>query len=200
MHEILPQNTLTIAQSFKKFYDYSIIFNQILVEWNPNNPDRLDFPYALNHPRDSSIIEFYKDLYELIAKNLTVLICFFNIEKRGNFLSFPTNPNTNKKYAKNLPEFIQNPNAIKFLLLKEETFFYDWINPPINKDLRNAIGHNSLEYDEVNKIIKYHKKGGKIESLSYEIFILMIIGLIYRLYQFNSLNKDIYSIILHTKP
>lgn len=198
--DILPNNILKISQYFIDFYEFSSNFSQIIIEWDPENPDTFKFPNVLNNPKSSKIIEFYKDGYELIAQNITTLIGIMNLERRGNFNSFPRNPYRSKEiFAKNIRDFHLKENGPKFDLLKEEPVFFNWITPPIDKNMRNAIGHKNLEYDEINRLITYSTKNGRTFQISYENFLLMCLGILYRLYQLNTLNKNLFNYIISSK-
>jgi hypothetical protein len=142
----------------------------------------LDFDeeYAANQiPMRVSAKEFdaYKDLYkdisEIISRQLVLVAGLNNLLKRGDANAFvPKLTNSGKDLAPaTLNAFADVALGSKQDLIDD--CWYDVLDGSLSNQLRNAIAHYKTEYDEVTQLVTYYpKREGMAQDQGEQIYFL----------------------------
>ncbi|HEO8422555.1 MULTISPECIES: hypothetical protein [Niallia] len=101
--------------------------------------------------------QFYVDVYEVITEMLELIVAYNNLKYRGDFLLMKEirsdvvslDDYTNKLKSK----------GIKLSFIDGNEAFDNIVYPHLNKELRNAIGHNTYKIDIQSQQITYFPKG-----------------------------------------
>lgn len=146
------------------------------------------------------IKQFYLDLYETLANLLIIPTAIDNINNRDEANSFIDND----AGIVSLDKFISASKANRFHLYNVDEIYMRTIAVKYNQKLRNAIGHNDVDYDIPTQKIVYipdPKKRDKklteyllefeIEALSMFQALLVISEYLYRLRELELLSKGV---------
>lgn len=95
--------------------------------------------------------QFYLDAYETLGNLLIIPAAIDNIKNRGKANEFVNNDVS----IVSLDSFIGATKAKRFHLYNTNEIYMRTIDVKYNQKLRNAIGHNDVEYDAVSQIITY---------------------------------------------
>lgn len=144
--------------------------------------------------------QFYLDAYETLGNLLIIPATIDNIKNRGDANKFIAND----VGIVSLDKFITAKKANRFHLYNKNELYMRTINVKYNQKLRNAIGHNDVEYETPTQKIIYipdPKKREKklseyllefeIEALSMFQAILVISEYLYRLRELELLTKGV---------
>ena len=144
--------------------------------------------------------QFYLDAYETLGNLLIIPATIDNIKNRGDANDFIAN----NAGIVSLDKFIAATKANRFHLYNKNELYMRTIDVKYNQKLRNAIGHNDVEYEtSTQKIIyipdpkKREKKLSEyllefeIEALSMFQAILVISEYLYRLRELELLAKGV---------
>ena len=97
------------------------------------------------------IKQFYLDIYEMLGNLLIIPVALNNIRYRHDINSM----NPIEKKTNNLEDFIKLTKASRYHFCLKNEDYTGWMNVVVNAKLRNAIGHNDVEYDSIKQIITY---------------------------------------------
>lgn len=113
----------------------------------------------------SDIKGFYQDAYETLLSIMHIPVSIDNILVRGNYLHYNSaysdfynsKPQIKSRYGSYLDDFVRyshldNGKKAELMMLSSEQI-QKVLNVPVNKDLRNAITHNTFKYDGLTQII-----------------------------------------------
>lgn len=103
--------------------------------------------------------EVYKDMAEVLSRQLILVAGINNILKRGNHNAFAPRPRArdNKDLApSSLQKYADVSLGQKMLDLDDPWLQIDQI--ALDNELRNAIAHNKIDYDEITQVITYYPK------------------------------------------
>lgn len=100
-----------------------------------------------------TVNDFYKNLYESFAQLLVIPVALNNIKYRSNLNAMA--PKINPKTS-SLEAFIGLTKANRYHFYLDNEFYTAFTNVLVNKDIRNAIGHNDTEYDTATQQITYY--------------------------------------------
>lgn len=98
-----------------------------------------------------SIKQFYLDAYEVLGNLMILPIALNNIMYRGSFSSVES---INDK-IKDLDNFIAARKGLRFHSNKTSEVYIEKLNLQVDTQLRNAIGHNDVEYYPLTQKITY---------------------------------------------
>ena len=104
--------------------------------------------------------ELYKDISEIMSRQLVLVAGINNLIKRGDFNQFKDVGNSTPR---SLNAYADLPYGYKTTHLDE--CWYEITEGSVNNKLRNSIAHVKVEYDEVSQLITYfpRKEGIKQE-------------------------------------
>ena len=98
-----------------------------------------------------TIKQFYLDIYEALGNLMVIPVALNNVKYRGDvnrFASVDINANS-------LESFIGMEKGKRYHFCINNEMFTDFLGIEVNVKLRNAIGHNDVEYDTASQIITY---------------------------------------------
>lgn len=134
--------------------------------------------------------EVYKDMAEVLSRQLVLAAGMTNLIERGDHNAFAMRTS---KSGKQLSPNSLNEYADMALGSKLQDLDSGWhtINPLAHdNELRNAIAHNKIDYDEVTQLITYYpkleglerQKKREIQLLDYMHRLLMLFREVHRLH------------------
>ncbi len=206
MREIIDSGFLKKLQ-----LDCLEIYHRILAAELPLRPalflDFDDMYHSEPIPMRVSVDEFetYKDLYkdicEIVARQLNLVAGLNNLQKRNDHNAFKPEIGLsragNNRTPKNLAAFadVNFGDKLKFI----DNSWYEFDNRAADNQMRNAIAHYKTDYDEISQKITYfpRKEGmmeGKSEETSFLDFIRRIL-IAYR--EMHSLHQLIKCLFFH---
>lgn len=98
-----------------------------------------------------TIKQFYLDIYEALGNLMVIPVALNNVKYRGDvnrFASVDINSNS-------LESFIGMEKGKRYHFCINNEMFTDSLGIKVNVKLRNAIGHNDVEYDTASQLITY---------------------------------------------
>lgn len=148
-----------------------------------------------------SIKDLYKDIIEVINRQLVLIAGINNLLYRGNAQSFAT---ISGGTLSSLNSFSGKTLSDKFKYL--DNCFYKLDMDVFNLGLRNAIAHNNISYDSTSQIVTYYPNGGRITQVDAEkITLLELLRLLLisfrEMHSQNHIMKSIlyYKFLIHDK-
>lgn len=98
-----------------------------------------------------TVKQFYLDVYEALGNLLIIPVALNNIKYRNDY------DNLNPLDSRNttLSDFIGLTKANRYKYCLDSEMYSDKLNIIVNSKLRNAIGHNDVEYDTASQRITY---------------------------------------------
>ena len=98
-----------------------------------------------------TVKQFYLDVYEALGNLLIIPVALNNIKYRNDY------DNLNPLDSRNttLSDFIGLTKAARYKYCLDSEMYSDKLNIIVNSKLRNAIGHNDVEYDTASQRITY---------------------------------------------
>jgi len=112
--------------------------------------------------------DLYKDIIEVFSRQLVLVAGVNNIIHRNDFNAFAT---IDGGTLSSLKKFSGKPLSDRFKYLDD--CWYDIDRKIIDAEVRNAIAHHNVNYDEVTQIIEYFPEGGGIEpTRAHQIYFL----------------------------
>lgn len=98
-----------------------------------------------------TVKQFYLDAYEALGNLLVIPVALNNIKYRGDFDKLaPVEPK-----AVTMGDFLGLTKAKRYHLCLETEIYTDFLKIIINPKLRNAIGHNDVDYNTTSQLITY---------------------------------------------
>ncbi|MCB5288490.1 MAG: SEC-C domain-containing protein, partial [Candidatus Cloacimonetes bacterium] len=98
-----------------------------------------------------SVKQFYLNAYETLGTLMVLPISLNNIKYRSKYDSIMALGNK----VKSLDDFIGSTKANRFHFCDETELFTEYLHIKVNSKLRNAIGHNDVDYDPITQQITY---------------------------------------------
>ena len=94
---------------------------------------------------------FILNVYEALGNLLIIPVALNNIKYRADANSM----NPLEANVSSLEDFIKITKASRYHFCLNTEVYTDFLRVVVNAKLRNAIGHNDVEYDAVSQIITY---------------------------------------------
>jgi len=114
--------------------------------------DAFDYKYEGSTTSSfDSVKQFYLDVYEALGNLLIIPIALNNIKYRTDVNTM----NPVEKKVSSLEDYLNLPKATRYHFCLSEEIYTGFLNVVVNAKLRNAIGHNDVEYDTINQLITY---------------------------------------------
>lgn len=121
-----------------------------------NNP----IPMRVSNAAFEDFKDLYKDISEIISKQLVLVAGINNLIKRGDHNQFMAGigkvANGKDHTPKSLQAFADVPFGNKTGLIDD--VWFDALDGGADNQLRNAIAHHKTEYDEVTQVVTYYPK------------------------------------------
>ncbi|MBF6057008.1 hypothetical protein H8792_001510 [Thiomicrorhabdus sp. HH1] len=142
----------------------------------------------------SRIKDLYKDIVEILSRQLVLVAGFNNLLIRGDANSFKL---IDGGALSDLKKFSGKPLSEKFKYLDDSWYNID--PDAFNLGLRNAIAHNNIHYNGSSQIITYSPSGGRLEASSNETmtFLVFVRLLLIAFREMHSLHHVIKSVFFY---
>ncbi|MDE7121439.1 MAG: SEC-C domain-containing protein [Oscillospiraceae bacterium] len=98
-----------------------------------------------------TVKQFYLNVYEALGNLMIIPVAFNNIKYRGNIDISATIDS--KTYT--LEEYIELTKAKRYHFCLDTEMYTEFLGINVNAKLRNAIGHNDVNYDIASQLITY---------------------------------------------
>lgn len=120
--------------------------------------------------------DLYKDLCEILARQLVLVAGLNNILKRDDYNAFL--PSRDGPALSSLDRFANKTLSEKYKYLDESWFVLD--EGAVESGLRNAVAHHAVNYDESTQVVTYYpeKDGvrqGRAETMTFLAFMRLIL-------------------------
>ena len=99
----------------------------------------------------NSVKQFYLDAYEALGNLLVIPVALNNIKYRSDINAM----NPVEKNVKSLEDYIKLTKASRYHFCLDFEDYTGFLKILVNVKLRNAIGHNDVEYNSVDQLITY---------------------------------------------
>lgn len=106
-----------------------------------------------------SLKDLYKDILEIISRQIVLVAGINNLYHRGNFNSFKA---INGGSLSSLLKFSEKTLSDKFKYLDDS--WYNLAITDLNLGLRNAIAHNNINYNSGTQTVTYYPEGGRLAA------------------------------------
>lgn len=103
--------------------------------------------------------DLYKDILEIMSRQLVLVAGINNLVHRGNANSFKT---VDGGALSSLQKLSEKTLSDRFKYLDD--CWYNLSQDVFNLELRNAIAHNNVLYDQATQLITYFPDGGRLEK------------------------------------
>lgn len=98
-----------------------------------------------------SVKQFYLDVYEALSNLIIIPVALNNIKYRSDINAI----NPIEKHVNSLEDYIKLPKASRYHFCLDSEVYTGFLKILVNAKLRNAIGHNDVEYNSVDQLITY---------------------------------------------
>lgn len=134
--------------------------------------------YAITTVHFEDVRNLYLRIYENIIEVSTVFVTLNNIMYRENYQKIDDTIINKKNTIQDYKEMSKG-NKIKYLTQNE---IFNLLIPKFDKDIRNAIGHEDIEYNTFSQKLKYEDK---------EIYLMEYVFNIWKCYELCLLMYDL---------
>ena len=127
-------------------YDYK------LKKYCSNEGNSFDFEHEGSTTSSfDSVKQFYLDAYEALGNLLVIPVALNNIKYRSDINAM----NPIEKNVNSLEDYIKLTKASRYHFCLDSEVYTSFLKTLVNAKLRNAIGHNDVEYNSVDQLITY---------------------------------------------
>ena len=98
-----------------------------------------------------SVKQFYLDAYEALGNLMIIPVALNNIKYRSDINAM----NLIEKNVNSLEDYIKLTKASRYHFCVDSEVYTGFLKILVNAKLRNAIGHNDVEYNSVDQLITY---------------------------------------------
>ena len=98
-----------------------------------------------------SVKQFYLDVYEALGNLMIIPVALNNIKYRSDINAM----NPIEKNVNSLEDYIKLTKASRYHFCLDSEVYTSFLKTLVNAKLRNAIGHNDVEYNSVDQLITY---------------------------------------------
>ena len=143
------------SQIYKILDEFILFYPALIPAISLQFSGESDFDFEHNGTTTSTfetVKQFYLDVYETLGNLMVVPVAFNNIFYRGDV-------NSSDSSAANtctLENYIKLTKANRYHLCTDTEKFTAFLDLKYNAKLRNAIGHNDIEYDTATQLITFY--------------------------------------------
>ena len=146
---------------------YNSFIPILLLEYvGENKRQELFKKYAITTVNYEEIRDMYLRIYENVVEVSIIFNMLNNIMYRGDYSKINNTINNKKKDILEYKEMSKG-NKIKYLSTEE---MFNLLIPKFDKDIRNAIGHEDIEYNSFRQTLKYDDKEIYLMEYVYNIW------------------------------
>ncbi|MCE4291896.1 hypothetical protein LYZ96_23025 [Xanthomonas hortorum pv. vitians] len=136
--------------------------------------------------------DLYKDILEIIARQIVLIAGINNLYNRGNFNSFKA---INGGTLSSLQKLSEKTLSDKFKYLDD--CWYKLSISDLNLGLRNAIAHNNIDYSSETQTVTYYPEGGRLnvaegKSVSFLAFMRSLLLAFREMHNLHHVIKSLY--------
>ena len=139
---------------YKAYDDFVKIYQRLIpalaIQYCKENAFNFEVEGSTTSSFDS-VKQFYLNVYEALGNLLVIPVALNNIQYRTDVNSM----NPLEKNVSSLEDFIKLTKASRYHFCLNTEVYTDFLDVVVNAKLRNAIGHNDVEYDAVSQVITY---------------------------------------------
>lgn len=136
-----------------------------------NDVDSFDFEHmGTTTSTFETIKQFYIDTYEALGNLMIIPVALNNILYRGDINQSDIIASVDKNSI-DLEKFIKLSKANRYSFCTANEKYTDFLKLKYNAHLRNAIGHNDVEFDTITQLITYHPNPQKREKVETEYLL-----------------------------
>ncbi|MBU1723412.1 hypothetical protein KJ965_05845 [Patescibacteria group bacterium] len=146
-----------------------------------------------------SFKDLYKDILEVIGRQIIIIAGINNLYHRGDFNAFKTIDGGSLSSLQKLSEKTLS-DKLKYL----DDSYYNLSSNIFNFGLRNAIAHNNVQYNESTQVITYFPSGGRInknesKNISFLEFMRLLLIAFREMHNLHHIVKSLfyYKFIIH---
>ncbi|MGP9765449.1 hypothetical protein ACT3UM_06940 [Halomonas sp. AOP13-D3-9] len=156
-------------QIYPKVLDFELILRPALFLDFDNTYEKSRVAYRVSSHDFDEIKDLYKDVSEVLSRQLVLIAAVNNLEKRDDHNCFY--PFSKKKVPASLNEYADVAFGQKLEFLDEP--WHTISKEVADNHLRNSIAHFKAEYDDVSqKLIYFPKREGMKQEKSEEMYFL----------------------------
>lgn len=136
--------------------------------------------------------DIYKDVLEIIARQIVLVAGINNLYHRGNFNAFKAIDGGTLSSLKKLSEKTLS-DKFKYL----DDCWYNLSVSDLNLGLRNAIAHNNIDYNSETQAVTYYPDGGRLnaaegKSISFLTFMRSLLLAFREMHNLHHVIKSLY--------
>ena len=138
--------------SFTKKYIKNILarITGLAIQYCKDNSFDFEYEGSTTSSFDS-VKQFYLDVYEALGNLMIIPVALNNIKYRSDINAM----NPIEKNVKSLEDYIKLTKASRYHFCLDSEDYTGFLEILVNAKLRNAIGHNDVEYNPVDQLITY---------------------------------------------
>ena len=147
----LDEMQALIYKLYEEFVDvYQALIPALLLQYCKDKAFDLEIEGSTTSTFDT-VKQFYLDVYEALGNLLIIPVALNNVKYRADVEKLALV----EKNAVSLEDFIGLTKATRYHFCLKNEIYTDFLGVIVNPKLRNAIGHNDVEYDTVSQLITY---------------------------------------------
>lgn len=179
LNELIDTNFLNNLQDdclqiYPKILNFELVFRPAIFLDFDNTYHDSQIAYRVSSHDFEEIKDLYKDISEVLSRQLVLIAALNNIDKRGDFNSFANKSILNTTISKiptSIHEYADVAFGSKLELL--DTPWYNISKDVADNQLRNSIAHFKAEYDDITQKLTYFpKREGIKQEKSEEMYFL----------------------------
>lgn len=129
---------------------YSALIPALVMQYYKENLADFELEGSTTSTFDS-VKQFYLDSYESLGNLLVIPVALNNIKYRGDFEKLSS---IDIKVS-TIEDFIELTKANRYRFCIDKEMYTEFLHISVNSKLRNAIGHNDVDYDTASQLITY---------------------------------------------
>ena len=138
-----------------------------------------------------SVKQFYLDVYEALGNLMIIPVALNNIKYRSDISAM----NPIEKNVNSLEDYIKLTKASRYHYCLDSEVYTGFLKILVNAKLRNAIGHNDVEYNSVDQLITIYSLILKTEQKRKTEYLLQFENEAMHMFQGNIRNfQNIYTV------
>ena len=139
---------------YKVYDEFMVVYQRLIpalaIQYCKDNSFDFEYEGSTTSSFDS-VKQFYLDVYEALGNLMIIPVALNNIKYRSD--SNAMNPI--EKNVKSLEDYIKLTKASRYHFCLDSEEYTGFLKILVNAKLRNAIGHNDVEYNSVDQLITY---------------------------------------------
>ena len=139
---------------YKVYDEFMVVYQRLIpalaIQYCKDNSFDFEYEGSTTSSFDS-VKQFYLDVYEALGNLMIIPVVLNNIKYRSDINAM----NPIEKNVKSLEDYIKLTKASRYHFCLDSEDYTGFLKILVNAKLRNAIGHNDVEYNSVDQLITY---------------------------------------------